>query len=172
MSRAALIVAVAALLAATAAVEAKTRIALFPFELDDSSMEGELRGVRADETARLKLITDETRKLLAAADPELEFVDLAPIAAKVEDRTPLFKCNGCDADFAREAGADLSVTGYVQKVSNLILNLNFVVRDTKTGERKRLMSVDIRTNSDEMWLRGVRYLVKNRLTDPPLSSTR
>jgi hypothetical protein len=33
----------------------------------------------------------------------------------------LFKCNGCDEDLAKALGADLAVSGYVQKTSNLIL---------------------------------------------------
>lgn len=170
MPAARLAAAVLALAVLAAPSEARTRVALFAFELDDTSLEGELGGVRTDETARLALIGAEARRLLDA-DPELEFVDLAPAAAEIAARAPLYKCNGCEADIARAAGADLAVSGYVQKVSNLILNLNFSVRDARTGERKRLMSVDIRTNSDEMWLRGVRWLVKNRLNDPPLAAT-
>lgn len=146
---------------------ASKKVALFLFELEDSSLEGEVGGIRKDETERLKLVTDEARKLLAAL-PDLQVLDLAPVAKAAEEKAPFYKCNGCEVDVARMLGADLAITGWVQKVSNLILNLNFSVRDVKTGERVRLMSVDIRTNSDEMWLRGVRYLVKNRLTDPPL----
>ncbi|MEJ1160807.1 DUF3280 domain-containing protein [Prosthecomicrobium sp. N25] len=159
-------------LAPSSAAAAKVKVALFLFELEDTSLEGELRGERADETARLRLVTDEARRLIAEADPDVAFVDLAPVAAKLAEKAPLYKCNGCEADLAREAGADLSVSGWVQKVSNLILNLNLSVRDARTGERLRLYSADIRTNSDEMWLRGMRYLVKNRLMEHPLSSGR
>ncbi|HJY77338.1 MAG TPA: DUF2380 domain-containing protein [Burkholderiales bacterium] len=48
---------------------------------------------------------------------------------------------------------------WVQKVSNLILNLNIEVRDSATGEALYTRSVDIRGNTDESWLRGVRRLV-------------
>ena len=50
---------------------------------------------------------------------------------------------------------------WVQKVSNLILNLNIEVRDSATGEALYTRSVDIRGNTDESWLRGVRRLVDN-----------
>jgi Protein of unknown function (DUF2380) len=48
----------------------------------------------------------------------------------------------------------------VQKVSNLILNLNIEV-STGNGEPLYSTSVDIRGNTDESWLRGVRRLVDN-----------
>jgi len=50
---------------------------------------------------------------------------------------------------------------WVQKVSNLILNLNIEVRDSDSGEALYTTSVDIRGNTDESWLRGVRRLVDN-----------
>ena len=49
---------------------------------------------------------------------------------------------------------------WVQKVSNLILNINIGV-STKQGEVLYTTSVDIRGNTDESWLRGVRRLVDN-----------
>lgn len=51
----------------------------------------------------------------------------------------------------------------MQKVSNLILNLNLVIRDTQTREPVFASSVDIRGNTDESWQHGIRYLLKNRL---------
>jgi hypothetical protein len=49
----------------------------------------------------------------------------------------------------------------VQKVSNLILNINVEVRSVATGETLYVKSVDIRGNTDETWLRGLRRLVEN-----------
>ena len=49
---------------------------------------------------------------------------------------------------------------WVQKVSNLILNINLEVRSAAGAIRYR-GSVDIRGNTDESWLRGVRRLAEN-----------
>src|SRR3954464_6067160 len=46
---------------------------------------------------------------------------------------------------------------WVQKGSNLILNINVEVR-SETGATRYRGSVDIRGNADEAWLRGVRRL--------------
>jgi hypothetical protein len=56
----------------------------------------------------------------------------------------------------------------VQKVSELILNINIYVRDTKTGELLNAYSADVRNNTDESWMRGLSYLIRNRLLEPPL----
>ena len=66
--------------------------------------------------------------------------------------------NGCDATIARELGADQALTGLVQKVSNLILNINLYLRDSATGDLLNVMSADVRGNTDESWSRGVSWL--------------
>ena len=142
------------------------RAAVFDFEFMDSSQEGEMFGARADEARRLAAASEQLRRLLAEGG--IAVVDLSPQRARVEQQAPLTKCNGCEADLARDLGADVAVTGLVQKVSNLILNLNVYVRDARSGDMLRVSSADIRGNTDESWERGVRYLVRNRLLEPPL----
>ena len=58
------------------------------------------------------------------------------------------------------------MTGWVQKVSNLILNMNVVVRDTATGEVVSGKSVDMRGNTDESWSRALDWLVRKYLLAP------
>ncbi len=67
---------------------------------------------------------------------------------------------------AQKVGADLSVTGVVQKVSNLILNMNVYIRDAHTGQMVAAASADLRGNTDESWSRGMSYLLRNRLLAP------
>jgi Protein of unknown function (DUF2380) len=59
-------------------------------------------------------------------------VDLTPIAGEAQ-ASNLQACGGCDMRLARRIGAELAITGTVQKVSNLILNMNIYVRDASTG---------------------------------------
>lgn len=148
---------------AGAAAEPKTA-AVFDFELIDTSLEGEMRGPQAVEQARLGLISDHLRRLLADTG-KYTVIDIAPAAQAIEAAGFLHGCNGCEADIAGQLGAELAVTGTVQKVSNLILNVNIYVSDAKTGRHLNGMSVDIRGNTDESWLRGVSYIVRNRLAE-------
>ena len=145
----------------TAAAEAVPRVAVFDFELIDTSLEGEISGVRPDETQRLVLISDQLRRLLADSG-RYAIVDHGPAAAEIEDAGYLYGCNGCAVKIARGLDAELAVTGTVQKVSNLILNINVYMNDVASGVRLRAMSVDIRGNTDQSWRRGISYLVRNR----------
>src|SRR5262245_22225059 len=72
-------------------------------------------------------------------------------------------CGGCDTRLARRIGAEMAITGTVQKVSNLILNMNIYVRDASSGATIAAMSADMRGNTDESWSRTLNWLVHNRL---------
>jgi Protein of unknown function (DUF2380) len=141
------------------------RAALFRFELDDTSLQGEKGGSRPDEQARLRRLDDQLRTLLARSG-EYTPIDISAVEPEANGRK-LRTCDGCEAGMAAKAGAQVSVIGWVQKVSNLILNINAVIRDAATGKVLRAGSVDIRGNTDEAWSRGLSYLVANRLLAAP-----
>ncbi len=151
-----------ALLTIPTALAAAPSAAIFPFELIDTSYEGEVDGVKADETRRLEAITAELRKLVEQ-DGRYSVVDVTPLKEEIATAAPLHKCNGCDIELTKKAGAELAMTGTVQKVSNLILTINIYIRDAASGDMKRVMSADMRGNTDESWMRTLRWLVKNRL---------
>lgn len=138
------------------------RIAVFDLELVDSSLQGEMAGLDPADQARLRLVQEELQERLQQSG-RFELIDTAPVADKVAVAGRLWSCNGCEVSIARRLDADLALVGWVQKVSNLILNLNVVIRDTSTREQVFASSVDIRGNTDESWLHGIRYLLDNRL---------
>lgn len=120
----------------------------------------------ADERARTQRMGERLTRLLAESG-RFEFVDPSAVADVLRGRAALHSniahCNGCDATMARAAGADVAITGEVQKTSNLILHMTVYIRDAQT---KRLVyggSVDIRGNTDETWRRGLDYLTRHRL---------
>ncbi|MBO0717997.1 MAG: DUF3280 domain-containing protein [Rhizobiales bacterium] len=143
------------------AAAAEPKVAVFDFELVDTSLEGATYGPRADQQRRLVHTSDQLRDRLAKSG-RVAVVDIAPIAAEVKAAN-LRTCDGCDADFANQLGADFAVSGWVQKVSNLILNMNIMVRDAKTARVISLKSVDMRGNTDESWSRAIDWLVRNDL---------
>jgi hypothetical protein len=140
------------------------KAAVFDFELVDTSLEGEMKGARGDEHDRLVRTGEVLRKRLAESG-KFVLVDTAPLDKEVHGSN-LQNCGGCDVTFARALGADISVTGVVQKVSNLILNMNIYLRDTKTGAVVTAMSADFRGNTDESWARALDYLLRNKLLAP------
>ena len=155
------VLALALAAASPLSARATPRVAVFDIELKDTSLQGETDGALEAESARLQLLTDRLREALA--DSGLyEVVDIAPVREQALGSN-LQACGGCDWRMAESLGADLSVTGIVQKVSNLILNISLYVRDAKTGQTLANYSVDIRSNTDESWLRGLNWILKNRL---------
>ena len=127
-------------------IEAQT-VAVFDFELIDTSLEGETRGLRADEHARLIRLSDHLRRRLTESG-RFALLDITTVANEAR-ASNLQACGGCDARLAKRIGADLAITGTVQKISNLILNMNIYVRDASSGATIAAMSADMRGNTDE-----------------------
>ena len=92
-------------------------------------------------------------------------VDFAP-AQELLDRLRaqqeyMHRCADCAVQIGRKLGTELVMTTWVQKVSELILNINVEIYDV-AGERSLLSkSVDMRSNDDVSWERSVRFLVRD-----------
>ena len=143
---------------------APSQVAVFDFELIDTSLQGEVDGPRLDEQGRLMRAGDQVRKALADSG-RFTVLDIAPVNAAAHG-SHWQACGGCDVQYAQQLGADLAITGMVQKVSNLILNMNVYMRDVHTGHLVTFMSADMRGNTDESWSRAASYLLRNRLLAP------
>ena len=141
-----------------------SKVAVFDFELLDTSLQGAVKGPQADEQRRLKDVTEQLRKALTQSG-NFVVLDIAPVNAAAQ-ASNLQSCGGCDVEYAQKLGADLSITGLVQKVSALILNMNIYLRDVHTGKLIAGMSADFRGNTDESWSRAMSYLIRNRLLAP------
>jgi hypothetical protein len=125
-----------------------------------------------NDNEKLEPTTDAERHRLAALEPQFtssiessrkyEIISLTEdVRAKIATSQPLGQCGGCEATFGKELHADRVAWMTVQKVSNLILNMNLYVADPKTDKLTFLKSVDIRSNTDESWSRSLKYLLDN-----------
>jgi hypothetical protein len=126
-------------------------VAFFGFAIINTSLEP----TSPAEEARLKT----GRYKLVPIPPALQ----QEIAAGMD----IQKCNGCERDFAKRVGADWAAWGTVQKVSNLILNINLYMENAETGVHEFSKSVDIRGNTDESWQHGLNYMLRHYLFDEP-----
>ena len=144
-------------LVARPAAAAPPTVAVFGFSLLNTSPAAST----PEELARLHGLDE--RLLAALAEPgRYTVLDAAPLQARANIPS-IRDCNGCELDIARQAGAAYAAYGWMQKVSNLILNINIVIEDTHTGQVVKGDSVDIRGNTDQTWQRGLRYLIDERL---------
>lgn len=137
-------------------------IAVLDFELIDETQDTSPETLAAQKK-RLGLISGQLRRELS--DGGLyRVIDSAPAAnyiGELKARQELHACNGCELDIGKKLGADLVLTAWVQKVSNLILNINIEIKRVGSGKTLLNKSVDIRGNTDQSWSRGISYMVRD-----------
>ena len=159
------IVALASLLLSPAALAAQKAV-IFPFDLIDQQQQFEIglmpKGLDPEDKRRLQIITDELVKRIKEGG-YYEVVDSGPIAKDIEDKAPMYRCNGCEDDLARKAGADIAFIGTVRKASDVLFTVSIYIRDVAKEKVIRQGSSEIYGNTDKMWLRAVNYIVDRRL---------
>jgi hypothetical protein len=149
---------VLALLWTLPALAAKTRLLLFPFALVNTSPVS----TSPAERARLELLDAQLRAALEKSG-KYALVDTAPVQAEMAALGNIRTCNGCELALARKLGATEVAYGWVQKVSTLILNINLLIEDTKSGKIVHGGSVDIRGDTDQSWTRGLAFLLQEHV---------
>ncbi len=132
------------------------KIIVFDFYFDNTSLEP----TSAAETARLKSVSDQLRAGLTKSG---RYDVISGSDTKLTSVPNFSQCADEQMTAAKKAGATLAACGWVQKVSNLILNLNLVIEDVKTGKALQGGSIDIRGNTDKSWDRGLQYLLKEHV---------
>lgn len=154
-----------AVLPGTANAQPAQTVAVFPFELLDQSQDGELiLKVRPEETQRLALLTQDLKDRLTAAKI-YAVADLSPLAAELKSASPLHKCDDCLSSLARKSGAGLAMLGLVQKFSDTLLSVSIQIIDARSGAVAKTYTVGVQGNTDEAWLRGVSYIVRNKMLE-------
>ena len=95
------------------------------------------------------------------ATQKFHFVHVsADVQKKISAGQTIGVCGGCEIDYGKQLNAQLVAWIEVQKVSNLILNMNVLVADVSTAKFVFKHSVDIRGNTDESWTRSLTFLMK------------
>ena len=135
--------------------------AVMEFELIDDMRDFERPEVKDAQDRRIGLISDTLRReLLQRGMYRLaDNSAAARLIIGLKAQQELHGCNGCEIDIGKALGADVIIIGWVQKVSNLILNINIEVKEIGSGRMLYVKSVDLRGNTDNSWLRGIRYMV-------------
>jgi hypothetical protein len=133
------------------------RLAVFPLELYDTSGQPP----QPEQEARLGRLTAELRDALAASGRYRVLQADSPSGAALRN------CNGCELPEAARLEAELTLTGLVQKVSNLILNLTLTLREVPSGAVRGSWTAEFRGNTDESWQHALRWLLRNRVLAPP-----
>lgn len=163
----ALVVAVAAAAPAhLQAADAPKRVAVLDIELLKADYLPDAHTVTTDERRRLDIVAGLIRTRLRAEGYDAVPVDATRAAVRAaRPLQRLHACNGCERDIARSLSADWVLVGWVQFVSNLILNLNVVAIDVETGASVAHAFVDLRGNTERSWRHATTYLLDHILVD-------
>jgi hypothetical protein len=136
-------------------------IVVMDFDLqDDTAIQG---GPVDAEAQEKRLILAELKKQLTEKNlyRVIDNANIAADIAKAQEKTALSECNGCEVDIAKKAGAERVMACWVDKVSNLIINVNVGVKDVKTSQILYVRSADLRGNTDDSWLRAVKRVARD-----------
>ncbi|MGH7101389.1 MAG: DUF3280 domain-containing protein [Acetobacteraceae bacterium] len=135
--------------------------AFLPFSLLDTSRPNP--GERPDpaDVARLQLVRAEVIRMLEKSG-EYAPVDLAPIARAIT-QNDFYGCAGCAVQLAGEVHAKAVVTGLVQKISLLIVDMSITIRAVPGGRVIAAGSAGLRGDNDLAWQRAAAWLVAYRL---------
>ena len=156
LSRSAFVV--TCLLGQPALAAATTPIAVFPFEVVDTSGERDQAG-RAGRVQRATALLADSLKQSGLYAP----VDLSPYAAEIAALQSPDECGACWAAVAKKAGARLEVLPSVHKVSTLITLMTLWFADVGTMKYVAHVEGQIRGDTDEAYARGIRFLVTEEL---------
>lgn len=126
-----------------------------------------LEPTTAAEQSRLEKVAAAFKTRLDASGRYQVLHPLPEVKRQIHEGPTPGVCNGCEIAYAKQIGGELVAWISVQKVSNLILNMNVYMGDVEADKMTFIHSVDIRGNTDESWLRSLRYLLDNYLFAEP-----
>ena len=144
------------------AAAAAERVALLPFELINTSLEP----TRPDETARLEGLNAIAAK--RRAKPAMRSWIRPRWQTSSPRSAPYAAAMAAIWRWGRDLGADYVAVGWVQKVSNLILNINLAVRDVATASCRRRHRRHPRQHGRILAARRS-YLLDHRILPQPAS---
>jgi hypothetical protein len=151
---------VASLPAVPAATPAPINIAIFDFELEDTS--AATSQIPSDAT-ELTSTTETIRKLFGES-AHYRLVTTGSGADEAKARG-LHDCGGCDAGIALKLGADQSFVGVVRRISRTEYTIRFQLRDARTGTVIATGDTGLRMGANYSWSRGAVRLVRDRLLE-------
>jgi hypothetical protein len=149
---------------AETAAPSPTKIAVFPFELEDFSAGAAYVPPDDIDREQLRLSTEEARRLIAASG-RYQLVDVSAVNDQATKAGKLRDCEGCDARIAAGLDADQSMIGIVTRITRMEYAVTYKIRDARSGALVDVKQTDLRMGANVAWSRGARWLIENRLLE-------
>ncbi len=137
------------------------KIAVFAFELEDSSPSAALLSKPSSSAAAMERVSSEARQELAQSG-RYAVIDASRVAAKPVTEKSLRNCDGCEAGIALQLGAQQSLIGVVRKVTQTDYYVVVRIRDARSGKILDQEEANF-AGGEEGWASGVRMLIRHQI---------
>jgi hypothetical protein len=148
--------------ASHAADAAPIKIAVYAFELEDTSAGGGIIPQDEFDTKYLKEATDEAKRWLAESGRysvvETSGSDEEPVKAH-----KLRYCSGCVGPITEKLGADQALIGTITRINRTEYTLQIEFFDARIGASIANYYTNLRMGANYAWPRGVTWLMKNQI---------
>jgi hypothetical protein len=161
--------AVSPALAENAAGQPAVKIAVFDFELQDSSPGGGIIAQDERDTRYLTEATEMAERLLVESGRYV-LVDTEGAGIEAEAPRGIRNCDFCEAPAARKLGAEQAMLGVVNRISRAEYTLLIRVTDAQTGAVVSSDFTNLRMGSNDSWPRAVRSLMRQRMLAAPAAN--
>lgn len=139
------------------------KLAVFEFELDDSSATALPQGERPTDEALLASVTHDAQTTLAQSG-RFSVVDASTVDSEAVKARTLHECDGCDAGLALRLGADQSLVGVVSRVSQIAYAVELMIRDAHNG-KVLIMRRGVFLGGNREWSSGVTSLLRRMMKE-------
>jgi hypothetical protein len=141
---------------------APIKIAVFAFELEDTSAGGGIVPQDDFDTSYLKQATEEAKRWLADSGRysviETSNLDDEPVKAR-----KMRYCSGCIGPITQKLGAEQAMVGTITRINRTEYTLQIEFFDARTSASISNYYTNLRMGANYAWPRGVTWLMKNQI---------
>jgi Protein of unknown function (DUF2380) len=140
------------------------KLAVFNFELEDSTPAAALLGQTTSTEATMEKVSMEARRVLAESGRYI-LIDVTKADAESVRAKSLRNCDGCEASIALQVGADQALIGVVRRITQTDYYVVIQIADAQTGKVLDQQAANFAGGPDG-WSSGVRMLIKHQVLAP------
>ena len=140
------------------------KLAVFNFELDDSTPAAALLGQTTSTEATMEKVSTDARRVLAESGRYI-LIDVTKADAEPVRAKSLRDCDGCEVSIALQAGADQALIGVVKRITQTDYYVVIQIADAQTGKVLDQQAANFAGGPDG-WSSGVRMLIKHQVLAP------
>ncbi len=151
---------------AAQSIPAIVKIAVFDFEIEDSSAGGGVVALDSYDKLYLAQATDMAKRLLVESG-RYSLIDTKGAGAAAALAHGLRNCGGCEAHLAQNLGGDQAMIGIVNRISRAEFTAFIRIVDARSGATVSKSFTNLRMGANDSWPRGVKWLMNKHVLAAP-----